>query len=326
MYLQMRMYLLIGLLFAILYALFVIVGQYLGVGSFIAYGILAFIMLFIQYIASPYMIEFAMGIRYVSEEEEPELHQMVSELARNAGIKKPRIGISRLGIPNAFAFGRSISDGRICITEGIREILSREELKAVLGHEISHIKNRDVMVMTMLSVIPMICWYLAWNFLFFGDNRRGNTAIIGLFAFLLYFLTNMLVLYGSRIREYYADKGSVALGNPPHYLASALYKIVYGSAKMPRSLVRQAEGFKAFFLNDPSKAYKEIQEIGELDIDMSGTIDEKELAQLKRRKIKLSTADKIMELLSTHPNMLKRIRYLSTLQTTPTRSGITRTQ
>jgi len=121
------------------------------------------------------------------------------------------------------------------------------------------------------------------------------------------------VLYGSRIREYYADRGSVELGNSPHYLASALYKITYASAKVPRNALKQAEGFKAFFLNDPSKAMNEIRELRDLDMDMSGTIDREELSQLSSKEIKFSNTDKFMELFSTHPNMLKRIKYLSTL-------------
>jgi len=260
MWLQVRMYLLLGLMFGIIYALIVMIAGSAGIGNFMFYGILAVIMLFIQYMIGPKMIELSMGIKYVSEREEPELHRIVADLANKAGIKKPRVAISNIQIPNAFAFGRSRSDGRICVTHGIMNLLSRDELKAVLGHEISHIKNRDVTIMTMLSVVPMICWFIAWSFMFSGERRRGNTIAIGLVAFVLYFITNLLVLYGSRIREYYADKGSVALGNKPHYLASALYKLVYSSARVPEGVVKQMQGYKAFFLNDPSRAMNEINE------------------------------------------------------------------
>jgi len=313
MWLQIRMYLLIGIMFAIIYTLLTIAGTYIGFGGFIFYALLAAILLFIQYMIGPKMIEISMGVRYLSEAEAPELHAMVSELAKKARIKKPRIGISNSPIPNAFAFGRSISDGRVCVTQGIMKLLNKDELKAVLGHEISHIKNRDVTTITMLSIIPMICWYLAWSFMFSNDRDRGNIMFIGLFAFLLYFITNLLVLYGSRIREYYADKGSVELGSKPHYLASALYKLVYGSATIPKDTLRQAEGYKAFFLNDPSRAKSEIDELREIDADMSGTVDMDELSKIREKRIKLGFADRVMEILSTHPNMLKRIKYLSTL-------------
>jgi heat shock protein HtpX len=316
MWLQFRMYLLLGLMFAIVYGLIVAAGAYVGVGNFIFYAILAIVMLFIQYMIGPKLIEMSMGIRYLSEEEAPELHQMVSDMAQKGGIKKPRVAISRVNVPNAFAFGRSVSDGRICVTEGILNLLSKEELRAVLGHELSHIRNRDVATMTMLSIVPIICWYLAWSFMFSGRRDRGNAAFIGLVAFALYFITNLLVLYGSRIREYYADRGSVELGNAPHYLASALYKLVYGSAKAPRNAIKQMEGYKAFFLNDPSRAMSEINELRGIDSDMSGTVNSEELMSLRVKKIRMSTSDQIMELLGTHPNMLKRVKYLSTLSPT----------
>jgi heat shock protein HtpX len=316
MWLQARMYMLLGLMFAIVYALIVVVGWFAGVGNFISYGVLAAVMLFIQYMIGPKMVEMSMRVRYVSEKEQPELHKMVAELAQKAGIKKPRVGISDMNIPNAFAFGKSQGDGRVCVTRGIMGMMDKDELKAVLGHEISHIANRDVTIITILSIIPMICWYLSWNTMYSGgSNERGsNMAIIGIFAFLLYFITNLLVLYASRIREYYADRGAVSLGNKPDTLASALYKLVYGSAKAGKGELKQMEGYKAFFVNDPSRAIRDFSELKALDKDLSGTIDQHELAAIRDKKVVVSTGDRIMEVLSTHPNMLKRIQQLSKLQ------------
>jgi len=245
---------------------------------------------------------------------------MVAELAERAGIPKPKVGISQLGIPNAFAFGRSIRDGRVCVTEGIRRLLSQDELKAVIGHEISHIKHRDMLVITLLSAIPLILYWIAWRMMWggmLGERREGGgyAALVGMGAFLLYFLTNLLVLYGSRIREYYADLGSVKLGNPPHQLATALYKLVYGSAKSrAREELKRVEGVKAFFLNDPSRAQRELTELAQVDRDMSGTIDIDELMELRQKTVRLGKADKMMELFTTHPNMLKRIKHLASLE------------
>ncbi len=314
--LQLRMYLLIGALFAIVYAVVVMIGSAMGVYDFYFYFFISLAMMFIQYMIGPKMIEWTMGLRYVSKQEEPQLHEMIETLARRAAIPVPRLAISSAAIPNAFAFGRSQRDGRVCITEGIRQLLNREELMAVLGHELTHIRNRDMLTISLLSVIPMIMYRLAWNFLFYGRRRddRGATALIGLAAFLFYFITNLLVLYGSRVREYFADEGSVKLGNSPAALASALYKLVYGSARMERDELRQAEGMKAFFLNDPSRAWQEIREVRQLDLDKNGAIDTSELFRLRHKEIKLSTADRMLELLSTHPNMLKRIKHLSEYQ------------
>jgi heat shock protein HtpX len=260
-----------------------------------------------------------MKVKYVSEQEQPELHQMIGELAREAGIRKPRVGISEVDIPNAFAFGRTQGDARICVTRGIMRLLSKEELRAVLGHEISHVKHRDMILITVLSVLPMVCYFIALNLLFAGmfGGRRGEGGnilpLIGLGMLVVYFITNLLVLYGSRIREYYADRGSVSLGNQPRYLATALYKLAYGNARAPKQALKQAEGIKAFFVNDPSRAMIEIKELKEVDADMSGTIDAEELAALRTKTIRLSTGDKLMELFSTHPNMLRRIKHLSSL-------------
>jgi heat shock protein HtpX len=313
MWLQIRMYLLLAVMFAIVYAIVVVAASIAGIQSFLAYALFAVVLLGVQYLISPKIVEMSMGVRYVSESEAPELHSMVAELARRAGIPKPRVGISRLPIPNAFAFGRWRGDGRVCVTEQLLNTLTKEELRAVLGHEISHLKNRDVTVITALSVVPMVLWYLAWSFMWSGGRNRGNAVALGIAAFLLYFITNLLVLYGSRIREYYADEGSVKLGNPPHALASALYKLVYGSARVDRETLRQLQGYRAFFANDPARAYHEIRELRQVDANLDGSIDANELLALSTKPVRLSLADRLMEALSTHPNMVARVKRLSEL-------------
>lgn len=319
MWLQTRMFLLVAVLFGILYGVIVAIGNLMGAGSAVSYIVLAFVFLGIQYLIGPYLVGWTMKIKWVSEKEAPELHQMVTELADKAGLPKPRVGISQLSIPNAFAFGRTQRDGRICVTQGIINILSRDELKAVLGHEMSHIKHRDMAIITLISVIPMILYWLAYSLMWggaLGGRRQGGSyaALIGFGAFLLYFLTNLLVLYGSRIREYYADLGSVRLGNSPHHMATALYKLVHGSARFKDSReLKQAESIRAFFVNDPARAWYEVRELAQIDRDMSGTIDYDELADIRKKEVRLGTADKLMELFTTHPNMLKRIKHLSTL-------------
>lgn len=316
--LQLRLYLLLGLMLGIFYAIILGVSYALGWHNFIFYAVFAVGLVFVQYLIGPWMVSKLMKVKYVSEQEQPELHHMVAELAKEAGIRKPRVCISEVDIPNAFAFGRTQGDARVCVTRGIMRLLSKEELRAVLGHEISHVKHRDMILITVLSVLPIICYFIALNLLFagmFGGRREGGNILplIGLGMLVVYFITNLLVLYGSRIREYYADRGSVSLGNQPRYLATALYKLAYGNARAPKQALKQAEGIKAFFINDPSRAMIEIKELKEIDADMSGTIDSSELAALRTRPIHLSTGDKLMELFSTHPNMLRRIKHLSSL-------------
>jgi heat shock protein HtpX len=313
MWLRLRLYLLLTIMFGIVYAMIVMIANMMGISGFIFYAVIAGGITLVQYMMGPKMVEWSMKVKYVSETEAPELHNMVGELAQKAGIRKPRIGIAKMNIPNAFAFGRWGKDGRVCVTEPLMKLLNKGELKAVLGHEISHLRNRDVATITMLSVIPMILWYVAWSFMFSRNREGNNTAMVGLVAFILYFITNMLVLYASRIREYYADLGSVKLGNTPHDMASALYKLVYGNAKIPKESLKQIEGYKAFFANDPSRAASELKELRQVDLDMSGTIDEDELKSLSSMDVKIKTSDKLMEILSTHPNMVKRVKHLSEL-------------
>ncbi|MDD5702298.1 MAG: M48 family metalloprotease, partial [Dehalococcoidales bacterium] len=126
------------------------------------------------------------------------------------------------------------------------------------------------------------------------------------------FITNLLVLYGSRIREYYADKGSVEMGNQPHQLASALYKLIAGDARFKgRPEMKRVEGMKAFFLNNPSHAWNEVREIAHIDDNRDGKISQDELMSLRQKKVKLGLGDKMMEVFTTHPNTLKRIQTLS---------------
>jgi heat shock protein HtpX len=322
MWLQTRMFLLIAVMLGILYGVITGLGVWAGGTSYsYIYIALAFVFLGFQYLIGPAMVGWTMRIKWVSEKEEPELHRMVTELAANAHIPKPRVGISQLNIPNAFAFGRTRGDGRVCVTRGILNLLSRDELKAVLGHEISHIKHRDMAIITLLSAIPLIMYWIAFSFMFrgmFGGSSRqgggGYAALIGLGALVMYFITNLLVLYGSRIREYYADQGSVRLGSKPHDMATALYKLAYGNARQKNSgELKRVEGVKAFFVNDPSRAWNEIRELKQIDRDMSGTIDYDELMELRQKEVRLGSGDKLMELFTTHPNMLKRIKHLSTL-------------
>src|SRR3989338_8961018 len=203
--LKLRMFLLTAALFGIIYMAVAMIGASMGVTNFYFYLILSLVMMAIQYLVGPKIVEWSMKVKYVEKGEYPKLHAMVEELAKKAGIPKPKVCIAQIALPNAFAFGRSLSDGRVCVTTGIMKLLDDNELKAVLGHELSHIKNRDVLTITLLSVIPMILYRIALNFMFFGGGRRrerggANNALIGMFAFIFFFLTNLLVLFASRIK------------------------------------------------------------------------------------------------------------------------------
>ena len=313
-WLTLRIWLATALLFAVLYAIIAVICTFLGFGTPLIFAIMSIVVVFAQYMLGPSMVERVMHVRYVSPQEAPNLHAMIDELAMNAGIPKPKVGVAETTIPNAFAFGRTKKDGRVCVTRGILNILDEEELKAVLGHEISHIRHNDMAVMTLISVVPLICYWIFISTLF-GDSD-SDAGVIGIVALVGYLLGQLLVLFVSRVREYYADQGSVEIGGKPHKLASALYKLVYGSVNLDKRQVKEVEGVKAFFVNDISDAHNEISDLEQLDLDMAGSISEMELAELRNMKTSIGTGSKIMELLSTHPNMVKRVKRLAELSNT----------
>ena len=312
--LKLRLWLSMLVMFGLVYVLIMLAGNFLGFGGFYGfYAISGLFVLFLQYIFGPKIVESSMGVHQLSEAEAPELHQIVEELALAANIPKPKVGISNTMVPNAFAYGRSKRSGHVCVTRGILGLLDHDELKAVLGHEISHIKHNDMAITTIVSAIPLVCYYLSFSLMFSGgggDNDNGG-AILGIIALFAYFLGQLIVLFVSRIREYYADAGSVELGCQPEKLASALYKLVYGAARVPNQEIKDVEGTKAFFLTDISNAKNEINDLSQLDFNKDGVISKEELDLLKNNQIKVSGSSKIMELLSTHPDMLKRIKRLA---------------
>ena len=325
--LTMKMGLCVVLLFAVIYALLVVIvffvgGGMSGMSMAILCALLAVVIVSFQFMIGPKIVEKTMHVRYVSEAEQPELHRMVTELAMKAGIPKPKIGISEIAIPNAFAFGTSRRKARVCITRKLMQMLNKGELEAVLGHELSHIKHRDMVVITVLSVIPMICYFIYMSFflssIFGGGGRDREGALpmmaIGIIAFFVYFISNLLVLYGSRIREYYADAGSVELTKKPHELASALYKMIYGSADLKQAKVKKELGsMRAFFAADPVTARNDLKDLSAADLDKDGKIDAYELKAFAERA-RVSRTDRMMEIFSTHPNPVSRVKKLGEYQ------------
>lgn len=308
-WLYARLALAIALLFGLIFGLLVLVATYV-MGGFkpVVIGIMAIAIVAIQYIVSPKIVELSMRVKYIKPEDNPKLYGMVQRLATDAHMPIPRVGISQLGIPNAFAFGRSKRDGRVCVTRGLLSILNDEELEGVVGHELSHLRHRDMIVLTTLSVIPMIAYFIYFSFLF--QRRRGEATIIAVAAFALYFISNLIVLYVSRIREYYADMGSVELTRKPQALASALYRITTATTSTPVEKVKQAEGMKAFFATDPSKARHDIVDLRQADLNMDGHIDEYEM-KMFAANAKTTFSGRMLELFSSHPNLVARIKRLA---------------
>ncbi|KZX14105.1 zinc metalloprotease HtpX [Methanobrevibacter filiformis] len=309
--LRFRMWGAMVLLFALIYIIILLIGDFTGFGHYSIYPIIVIAMIVVQYLIGPKIVEWSMHVKYVSEEEAPDLHRIVGELAQIAGIPKPKIGVSEMAVPNAFAFGRYKGDGRVCVTRGLLNILYENEVRAVVGHELAHIKHNDMIVTTIVSAIPSIFYWIYISFMFGGSDNNNNGFIIGIVALIAYFIGQLIVLFVSRVREYYADQGSIEFGNPPEALASALYKLVYGATNCSKQDINKVKGTSAFFLNNVKDAGFDIDELSQLDTDNDGLISASELAQLKYRQINVKKSDKFAELFSTHPNMLKRMERLA---------------
>jgi heat shock protein HtpX len=199
----------------------------------------------------------AMGARVTTPEEAPELHAAVERLCQLADLPKPRVAIARTDLPNAFAAGRSPKTSTVCVTTGLLERLEPRELEGVLAHELSHIANRDVMVMTVASFLATVAGLLVrWGVYTgsFGGSRRqnGNAAaaflLVLLVSVVVYVLSFLLLRALSRHREFAADRGGAIMTGAPSQLASALAKITGSMARIPTRDLRAAEGLNAFFI------------------------------------------------------------------------------
>lgn len=311
--LKLRMWLTTILMFTIVYFLVSLAGAYLGISGGYFFLIVSLIIVFLQYWFGPSIVKRSMNVRPLSPQEVPHIHQMVEELSQAAGIPKPEIGLSEINIPNAFAYGRTSRSGHIAITRPILGLLDRDELKAVLGHEMGHLKHNDMAITAMVSVIPMICYYIALSFMFSRNNNNGGF-IIGIVGYVFYLIGQLLVLFISRIREYYADEASVEFGNRPAALVSALYKLSYGAAKVDSQIINEVNTTRAFFINDVNNAQSDINDFRQIDYNGDGSISDDELRRLNNARIEVSTSKKLMEILSTHPDTLKRVKRLSELE------------
>lgn len=252
-----RMFLTMTLL-AVVYLAFVAVLLTVGV-DFIFVGVFAAILIGIQYFSSDKLALAAMRAKVVTAEEAPKLHEMVERLSVLAGIPKPRIAIADLPMANAFATGRSPKKSVIAVTTGIMNRLSDAELEAVLAHELTHITNRDVTVITLASFFATIAAFIMQNFffmsLFGGMGRRddrggggGALMVIFLASILVYFISYFLIRTLSRYREYAADRGGAILTGQPGNLASALMKLNNGMGAIPKEDLRRVEEMNAFFI------------------------------------------------------------------------------
>jgi heat shock protein HtpX len=279
--LQLRMTLtlfLLGLVYAVLVG--VVIASKAEFLLFIVGG-----MFLLQLFASDKLALHAMGAREVTPQEAPQLHAMVERLCVQADLPKPRVAVANTPMPNAFAIGRSPKKATVCATTGIMELLSPAELEGVMAHELTHVQNRDVMVMTIASFFATVASYIVQFGFFFGgggmsdsDDDGPSMAVVILVSVVVYIVSFLLLQALSRYREFAADRGSAVITGRPSALASALMKISGSMERIPQQDLRSAEGLAAFYIFPPH------------------------------------AKQSLMNLFSTHPPLEKRLAALSRLE------------
>ena len=192
----------------------------------------------------------AMGAKEVSPQDAPGLHAMIERLCIQADLPKPRIAVADTHVPNAFACGRSQKSATVCATTGIMSVLSPSELEGVMAHELTHVKNRDVLIMTIASFFASIASIIIQFGFFFGGDDDDNPSILVvlLVSFVVYILSFFLMLALSRYRAFSADRGAAIITGRPSALSSALVKISSAMQRVPTQDLRQAERMNAFFI------------------------------------------------------------------------------
>ena len=240
------------IILGILYIIFLSILHYLGVG-YIPLAIIASVMILAQWYFSDKIVLWSSGATIVSKEQYPRLHEIVERLSADNGIPKPKVAIVNSRVPNAFATGKSPKSSLVAVTSGILDLLDDDELEAVIGHELSHVRSRDVLVLTLASVFSMVAWYLV-QFGFFGGlqgrgrNSSGGTAIVILVALITWVVSFLIIRAISRYREYSADRSGAIMTGKPDKLASALLKISGKMGNIPTKELENVQKLNAFFI------------------------------------------------------------------------------
>jgi len=237
----------------------------------------------VQYFFSDKLVLWSTGSRVISEDEYPDLHRTIAQLCKEADLPMPKVAIMQSPVPNAFATGRSPRHAVVAVTDSIMRLLNKDELAAVLAHELSHVKNRDILTMTMASFIAMIASMIMQSFFFsaiFGGRNRdgGGWIVVWIVSIVVWIVSTLLILALSRYREFAADRGSALITRNPRALISALNKISGRMDVVPAEAKAKVEGANAFFI------------------------------------IPALSGNALMELFSTHPSLDKRIANLEKVE------------
>lgn len=297
---------------------FTVILSLLGTFDLLSLALIVVVFNVVQWLLSPYIINAIYRTREVTMSENPRLYTMVERLSGKSGIKMPRVMIANIPLPNAFAYSSPVAGSRVAVTDGLLKTLDEEEVEAVVGHELGHLKHRDVQVMMFVSILPAILYYIGYSMLLSSmfsrrDERGGGgAALIGAASLALYWVLTMFTLYLSRLREYFADRHSASIVEEgPRKLSEGLAKIVYATSRMKRSRpeTRSLSSFKALFISDPDRAEADVMNIAQAGRHAT---DRSLVQEVLARRV--TAYDRLVELFSTHPNITKRLKALQALE------------
>jgi heat shock protein HtpX len=294
-----------------------------GIGlSILTIGILVVGLNVVQWLLAPYLVGAIYKVKEMKSDENPKLHQMVSELSKKSKISTPKLMLSQIQLPNAFAYGSPLSGSRVAVTEGLLKNLDDGEVEAVIGHELGHLKHRDVQVMMVVSFLPALFYYIGYSLMLsgiFGGGRRnegGNNALFGIAFMAFSWILTLFTLYLSRLREYYADRHSAQIvENGAQKLSTGLVTIVEESkhqmGKTKKEERNSKTAYKALFIADPERATADSAELHANHVANKEDLLRDTLAKQP------TSSDKLVEIFSTHPNIIKRLRALKEISEQP---------
>jgi len=243
---------LLGLVYAVL------IGVLFAAGAgAVTIAVVAGALFLIQLFSSDKLALYSMGAREVTPEQAPQLHAIIDRLCVTANLPKPHVAVADTPMPNAFAVGRSPKTATVCVTTALLRLLEPAELEAVLGHELTHVQNRDVMVMTLASFFASIASFIVQIGFWFGgafdegDNNNAGFAVVLLVSAAVYVVSFLLLRALSRYREFAADRGSAIITGRPSALVSALMKISGNMGRIPQRDLRSSSSLAAFYIFPP---------------------------------------------------------------------------
>ena len=311
--LRLSMLATLAILIGISTLFFTVILTLIGSLNFIVLLALVIVWNLLQWLVAPYLIEAIYRVKEADQRTYGKLYAMLRRICDRSRMAMPKLMIANIPIPNAFAYGSPLAGRRVAVTRELLNVLEDEEVEAVLAHEVGHLKHRDVQLMMFASVLPAIFYYIGYSLMISAmwggrDRNAGGAALIGFASLAIYWLLTLLVMGLSRLREYYADQHAVrTVDDGARKLAEGLAKITLysGRYKLQRGGVGNLGAFKALFISDPDRADQD-----ELMLARSrfGKTDAQLVQEILSRRI--TTTDRILELFSTHPNIVKRIRAL----------------